>query len=120
MGTFASAAGGRASEQKGCGPPSATLSTASLPLANVAHRRRVQANIRAQHDALTATGRARSATPTPLLHLAYTTQLNIEMWLSLVERYVRDVEVAGSNPVISTKLAVFTAKEPQGSDTLRL
>ena len=25
------------------------------------------------------------------------------MWLSLVERYVRDVEVAGSNPVISTK-----------------
>ena len=26
-----------------------------------------------------------------------------EMWLSLVERYVRDVEVAGSNPVISTK-----------------
>ena len=26
-----------------------------------------------------------------------------EMWLSLLERYVRDVEVAGSNPVISTK-----------------
>ena len=26
------------------------------------------------------------------------------MWLSLVERYVRDVEVAGSNPVISTKI----------------
>ena len=25
------------------------------------------------------------------------------MWLSLVERHVRDVEVAGSNPVISTK-----------------
>ena len=25
-----------------------------------------------------------------------------EMWLSLVERYVRDVEVVGSNPVIST------------------
>ena len=24
------------------------------------------------------------------------------MWLSLVERYVRDVEVAGSNPVTST------------------
>ncbi len=24
------------------------------------------------------------------------------MWLSLVERHVRDVEVAGSNPVIST------------------
>ena len=30
-------------------------------------------------------------------------QLHIEMWLSLVERHVRDVEVAGSNPVISTK-----------------
>ena len=27
---------------------------------------------------------------------------NIEMWLSLVERCVRDAEVAGSNPVIST------------------
>ena len=27
---------------------------------------------------------------------------NIEVWLSLVERYVRDVEVAGSNPVTST------------------
>ncbi len=26
-----------------------------------------------------------------------------EMWLSLVERCVRDAEVAGSNPVISTK-----------------
>ena len=38
----------------------------------------------------------------------------------MVERYVRDVEVASSNLVTSTKLAVFTAKEPQGSDTLRL
>ncbi len=28
---------------------------------------------------------------------------NIEMWLNLVERYVRDVEAVGSNPVISTK-----------------
>ena len=27
---------------------------------------------------------------------------NIEMWLNLVERYVRDVEAVGSNPVIST------------------
>lgn len=27
-----------------------------------------------------------------------------EVWLSLVERYVRDVEVAGSNPVTSTIL----------------
>ena len=27
----------------------------------------------------------------------------IEVWLSLVERYVRDVEVVGSNPVTSTK-----------------
>ena len=26
---------------------------------------------------------------------------NIEAWLSLVERYIRDVEVAGSNPVAS-------------------
>ncbi len=26
-----------------------------------------------------------------------------EVWLSLVERYVRDVEVAGSNPVTSTR-----------------
>ena len=29
-------------------------------------------------------------------------QLNNEVWLSLVERYVRDVEAAGSNPVTST------------------
>ena len=28
-------------------------------------------------------------------------QINIEAWLSLVERYIRDVEVAGSNPVAS-------------------
>ena len=28
---------------------------------------------------------------------------NIEVWLSLVERYVRDVEVASSNLVTSTK-----------------
>lgn len=27
-----------------------------------------------------------------------------EMWLSLVERRVRDAEVAGSNPVISTRV----------------
>ena len=27
----------------------------------------------------------------------------LEVWLSLVERYVRDVEAAGSNPVTSTK-----------------
>ena len=32
-----------------------------------------------------------------------------EVWLSLVERYVRDVEVAGSNPVTSTK-SVETSK----------
>ena len=30
-----------------------------------------------------------------------TAQQNIEAWLSLVERYIRDVEVAGSNPVAS-------------------
>ena len=29
-------------------------------------------------------------------------KLNIEVWLSLVERYVRDVEVASSNLVTST------------------
>ena len=28
----------------------------------------------------------------------------IEMWLSLVERCVRDAEAAGSNPVISTNI----------------
>ncbi len=28
--------------------------------------------------------------------------MDIDAWLSLVERYVRDVEVAGSNPVAST------------------
>ena len=30
---------------------------------------------------------------------------HLEMWLSLVERCVRDAEVAGSNPVISTRIA---------------
>ena len=37
--------------------------------------------------------------------------LNINMligkWLNLVERYVRDVEVAGSNPVFPTIIDVF-------------
>ena len=28
--------------------------------------------------------------------------LHIEVWLSLVERYVRDVEAGGSNPLTST------------------
>ena len=32
-----------------------------------------------------------------------------EVWLSLVERYVRDVEAAGSNPVTSTKKERATA-----------
>ena len=31
---------------------------------------------------------------------------NIEVWLSLVERYVRDVEVASSNLVTSTSVSV--------------
>ena len=30
-------------------------------------------------------------------------ELNNDAWLSLVERCVRDAEVAGSNPVASTK-----------------
>ena len=33
-------------------------------------------------------------------------KLNIEVWLSLVERFVRDEEAAGSNPVTSTMLNV--------------
>ena len=44
----------------------------------------------------------------------------IGVWLSLVERYVRDVEVAGSNPVTpifycqkSMKLKTVTAKHMQ-------
>ena len=41
---------------------------------------------------LVTTGRARGAK-----------KLNNEVWLSLVERYVRDVEVASSNLVTSTK-----------------
>ena len=34
---------------------------------------------------------------------------NIEAWLSLVERYIRDVEVAGSNPVAS----IFFVQNPE-------
>lgn len=34
---------------------------------------------------------------------------NIEAWLSLVERYIRDVEVAGSNPVAS----IFFVQNPK-------
>ncbi len=37
--------------------------------------------------------------------------LFIEVWLSLVERYVRDVEVAGSNPVTSTMRSVLMGFE---------
>ena len=46
------------------------------------------------------------------------------MWLSLVERCVRDAEAAGSNPVISTigqKTDVFTlyyVKKPQYASAL--
>ena len=32
-----------------------------------------------------------------------TKKFNIEMWLNLVERCVRDAKAVGSNPVISTK-----------------
>ena len=37
------------------------------------------------------------------LALSDNAQLNNEVWLSLVERCVRDAEAAGSNPVTSTK-----------------
>ena len=36
---------------------------------------------------------------------------NIDAWLSLVERYVRDVEVAGSNPVASISTLYFSDRE---------
>ena len=36
---------------------------------------------------------------------------HIEMWLSLVERCVRDAEAAGSNPVISTISSVHNGFE---------
>ena len=36
------------------------------------------------------------------LALSDNAQLNNEVWLSLVERCVRDAEAAGSNPVTST------------------
>ena len=35
---------------------------------------------------------------------------NIEAWLSLVERYIRDVEVAGSNPVASIFFVTFSSR----------
>ena len=38
-------------------------------------------------------------------------KLNIEAWLSLVERCVRDAEAAGSNPVASTIPSVFIGSE---------
>ena len=37
---------------------------------------------------------------------------NYGVWLSLVERYVRDVEVAGSNPVTSTRLSLDAIRVP--------
>ncbi len=52
----------------------------------------------------------------PACHLnadSYTTHFFGQngVWLSLVERYVRDVEVAGSNPVTPTILQVFGSEE---------
>ena len=35
----------------------------------------------------------------------------VEVWLSLVEHYVRDVGAAGSNPVTSTIPSVLTGSE---------
>ena len=40
--------------------------------------------------------------PSSAARFAPTGAFVFEVWLSLVERYVRDVEVAGSNPVTST------------------
>ena len=37
-------------------------------------------------------------------------RLFYEVWLSLVERYVRDVEVAGSNPVIPICFIIFVLR----------
>ena len=37
--------------------------------------------------------------------IIYKSHLNIGVWLSLVERVVRDYEAAGSNPVTPTKKA---------------
>ena len=39
----------------------------------------------------------------PVFFNQTTSQSNIDAWLSLVERCVRDAEVAGSNPVASMK-----------------
>ena len=41
------------------------------------------------------------------------------VWLSLVERYVRDVEAAGSNPVTSTTAHIIAAS-PTASVLLEL
>ena len=49
---------------------------------------------------LVTTGRARGAQ-----------KLNNEVWLSLVERYVRDVEVASSNLVTSTISSIHNETE---------
>lgn len=38
-------------------------------------------------------------------------RFSYEVWLSLVERYVRDVEAAGSNPVTSTSASVHKGIE---------
>ena len=40
-----------------------------------------------------------------------TLKTTIEVWLSLVERYVRDVEVASSNLVTSTILALRSVSQ---------
>lgn len=41
----------------------------------------------------------------------------LEVWLSLVERYVRDVEAAGSNPVTSTtSVTLDTVRAPMWMD----
>ncbi len=37
-----------------------------------------------------------------------------EVWLSLVERHVRDVEAVGSNPVTSTKSPLYSRRTVQG------
>jgi hypothetical protein len=53
-------------------------------------RRRTPANLFAQRDAETATGRARSAPQTSGRPFFINSKPNIEMWLSLVERVVRE------------------------------
>ena len=80
--------------------------TASKRPPPFAKQNRLRNCVRVARQTLTLFVRVRILLPQPTFAPRKRGAFLFEVWLSLVERYVRDVEVAGSNPVTSTNQKV--------------